>query len=154
MRATQYHMSQLVDDLHAQKCLPIEIIHIIMRYMYRPKPLALTEDIKNYWCSMNKAMEIYHHRYMFFNPKETSNWLLNDIIRYANASRPTNLGIHPKMSDILNRSFATQRKIHDVCFRIMSYYRKVNVTLRIRFFWGLFTTGERLDFLGEYGAVW
>ena len=73
MQAIQYHMSQLVDDLCAQKSLPIEIIHIIMRYAYRPQPLALADDIKNYHSAMSQAINIYHNRYVFFEPNESFN---------------------------------------------------------------------------------
>ena len=147
-------MSQLVDDLQSKKGLPIELIHIIMCYTYRPQPSFFTNDIKSYVCEMTRAMEIYNNRYMFIEPTESSHWLLNDIVRYANAGRPTNLGAHPKMYDILGRSFSRQRKLYHTCSQYISYYCKVNITNRIRVFWGLFTIGERLEFIEEYGAVW
>jgi hypothetical protein len=146
-------MSQLVDDLQSKKGLPIELIHIIMRYTYRPQPLTLTNDIKSYVCGMTQSLVIYHNRYMIIEPEESLNWLLNDIVRYANANQPTNLGVHPKMYDILGRSFSRQHKLCYTCSQYTSDYYKDNVTTGIRVLWGLFTIRERLDFIKEYGAV-
>jgi len=145
----QQESLKLIEDLQTQKGLPIEIIYIILRYAYRTQPGELILDIKSYNPEMTYVLSVYHS-FFSTDPKEIFNWLLNDIIRYANAGRPTNLGVHPKMLDILSRRFGKHLNTHDECSKFISYYCKVNVESRIRTFWGLFTASERIDFLGEY----
>lgn len=148
-------IQQLMQVLHIQKGIPLDLTQIIMRYAYQPQSVALTNDYKNYIEELARVRTIYNNRWFQIEPLESENWLLNDITRFANASRPTNLGAHYKMRNILNR-FYMQRLTNskDICSQYIRRCSDVSVTNRINVFWGLFTIEERTNFINEYGAVW
>ena len=133
----------LVQDFHSEKNLPMDIIQIILQYTYCPQSPVLLEDVKSYSNSLNEITEKYYNYFNEIEPGEHLNWLENDIIRYANNNRPTNLGPHLKIQDILSRSFMYNK--------LMSLPIYNNHTLIIKtiinIFWGLFTIKERNKFL-------
>jgi hypothetical protein len=134
---------QIVQDLHYKKGLPMELIQIILRYTFCPQPQILLDDIKSYTSSMKQILEQYYKYWQLFEfePGENHlNWLENDMIRYANANRPTNLGPHPKMQDILGRLFC--KKIN-----WFLYNSKMGSKAVANMFWGLFTIKERTEFV-------
>jgi hypothetical protein len=134
-------MNLVVQDLHCKKGLPMELIQIILRYTWEPQPKILLEDIKSYTISMKQILEQYYKYWQIFEPGENHlNWLENDMIRYANADRPTNLGPHPKMQDILGRLFC--KKIN-----WFLYNSKMGPKSVANMFWGLFTIEERNEFV-------
>ena len=95
----------IVQDLHDKKGLPIELIHIILQYTYRPQQTSILEDVKNYSGSLLEIKHQYYEYWFQIEPGEHLNWLENDIIRYANNDKLTNLGPDNKMLNILDRSF-------------------------------------------------
>ena len=134
----------IVQDLHLIKGLPMELIHIILRYTYKPQHINLLEDVKDYSKSLLEIKDIYYNNFIFWfqiEPGEHINWLKNDIIRYANNNRPTNLGPHLKMQDILGRSIMNSK------LKALNYNYTVNVKTVINIFWGLFTVAERKEFI-------
>lgn len=150
-------MDKLVEDLHIKKGLPLEIIQIIMRYTYRPQSEELTSDIKNFIERLSYARELYVLRWHKITPNEVTNWFLNDIMRFANSGRPTNLGSHPKMREILSRFFMHRSiGIQPIFVRYVSnaHCQRISTSSMVNVFWGLLTCKERDEFIEEYGAVW
>lgn len=133
----------IVQDIHHTKGLPMELIYIILRYTYRPQRPSLLEDIENYSKSLLEIKDIYYNNWFQIEPGEHINWLENDIVRYANNNRPTNLGAHIKMHNILDRS------IMNLKLKALPIYNiyTVNVNVVINIFWGLFTVDERREFI-------
>jgi hypothetical protein len=150
-------MDKIVEDLQIQKGLPLEIIQIILRYTYLPQSEELMCDVKNFIERMSYARELYEIRWHKIEPDEVTNWLINDIMRFANSGRPTNLGSHPKMRDILSRFFMHRRVgIQPIFARYVSNVRcqRISASSMVNIFWGLLTCKDRDEFIEEYGAVW
>ena len=133
----------IVQDLHDKKGLPIELIHIILRYTYRPQQTSILEDVKNYSGSLLEIKHQYYEYWFQIEPGEHLNWLENDIIRYANNDKLTNLGPDNKMLNILDRSFMNSK------LKALPIYNNyaLNVNIVINIFWGLFTVAERTEFI-------
>ena len=121
----------------------MELIYMILRYTYRPQQTSLLEDIENYSKSLLEIKDIYYNIWFQIEPGEHINWLENDIVRYANNNRPTNLGAHIKMHDILDRSIMNLKLKELPIYNIYT----VNVNVVINIFWGLFTVAERKEFI-------
>jgi hypothetical protein len=133
----------IVQDFYHIKRLPMELIYIILRYTYQPQQTSLLEDVKNYSKSLLEIKDVYYNNWFQIEPGEHLNWLENDIIRYANNDRLTNLGPHFKMHNILDRSFMNSK------LKALPIYNNytVNVNVVINIFWGLFTVAERKEFI-------
>ena len=137
-------MDLVVQDLHYKKGLPMELIQIILRYTWEPQSKLLLEDIKSYISSMKQILEQYYTYWQLFEPGENHlNWLENDMIRYANSERPTNLGPHPKMQDIIGRSFMNLKLKGLPIYNNKRLHPKTIANI----FWGLFTVKERQEFI-------
>ena len=138
----------IIQDLHCKKGLPLELIQIILRYTYCPQPSNLLDDIKSFTEILPIIIKAYYIYWNVIEPDEYINWLENDIIRYANAERPTNLGPHPKMQRIIERSF-----MHLKLKGLPIYNNKrkrLQVKTIINIFWGLFTVEERQEFILQF----
>ena len=135
--------NQLIQNLHYKKGLPMELIQIILRYNWEPQPQFLLDDITSFTETLHIISEAYHVYWNVLEPGEHIKWLENDIIRYANSGRPTNLGPHPKMQDIIGRSF-----MHKKMTELPIYNNnRLHPKRLINIFWGLFTVAERQDFI-------
>ena len=146
---------KLMQDLHIQKNIPYEVIKIIFRYSYRTQSDSIKNDIKSYVELLDKTRKIDHHRWHRIEPDQSAVWLLNDITRFANSSRPTILGIHPKMRDILSRFYMQNLpQPKNICAKFISICHLDGVSSRINAFWGIFTCTERKQFIEEYGCLW
>ena len=130
----------LVQDLQCKKGLPIELVQIILRYTYCPQPSNLLDDIKSFTGILPIIIKAYYIYWNVLEPGEYINWLENDMIRYANSERPTNLGPHPKMRDIIGRLFCKKPNW-------FLYNSKMGSKAIANMFWGLFTIEERIKFV-------
>ena len=135
---------QLIQDLHYKKGLPMELIQIILRYTYCPQPQFLLDDIISFTRILPIIIKSYYIYWNVLEPDQYINWLENDIVRYANSGRPTNLGPHPKMQDILGRSFM-HLKLKGL--PIYNNNKRLHPKTLINIFWGLFTVKERGEFI-------
>jgi hypothetical protein len=138
----------IIQEFHLEKGLPIEIIQIILQYTYCPQPSNLLDDIKSFTRILPIILKAYYIYWNVLEPGEYINWLENDIIRYANSDRPTNLGPHPKMQDIIGRSFMILK------LKGLPIYNNKKKELHpktlINIFWGLFTVEEREEFILQF----
>ena len=133
----------IIQDLHCKKGLPMELIQIILRYTWEPQPQVLLDDIKSFTENLPIILKAYYIYWNVLEPGEYINWLENDIIRYANSNRPTNLGPHPKMQDIIERSFMNLKLKWLPIYNNKSLHPKTFINI----FWGLFTVEERNEFI-------
>ena len=133
----------LVQDLQCKKGLPIELVQIILRYTYCPQPSNLLDDIISFTEILPTIIKAYHIYWNVLEPGEYINWLENDMIRYANSERPTNLGPHPKMQDIIGRSFMNLKLKGLPIYNNKRLHPKTIANI----FWGLFTVKERQEFI-------
>jgi hypothetical protein len=135
--------NQLIQDLNIKKGLPMELIQIILRFMWDQQPQILLDDITSFTETLPIILEAYYVYWNILEPGEHINWLENDMIRYANSGRPTNLGPHPKMQDIISRSFMHKK------MTVLPIYnnKRLQPKTVANIFWGLFTVAERQDFI-------
>ena len=138
----------LVQEFHLEKGLPMEIIQIILQYTYCPQPSNLLGDVKSYLYSLNEIKDQYFNYWHEIEPGEDLNWLENDIIRYANSNRPTILGPHLKMQDILDRSFMNLKLKGLPIYN--NEIKRLQIKTMINIFWGLFTVEERQEFFLQF----
>jgi hypothetical protein len=138
----------IIQDLQCKKGLPMELIQIILRYTWEPQPRILLDDIASYTNSLQMIVKAYYIYWNVLEPGEYISWLDNDIIRYANSGRPTNLGPHPKMQGILERSFMNLK------LKGLPIYnnkrKRLQIKTIINIFWGLFTVEERQEFILQF----
>ena len=81
------------------KKLPTDVINIIFSYYYSPQPKELLEDIKNYTKTLKTIEKIYYDFWIgnwppAFPPApgQDKDWLINDIISFANKEKATMMG--------------------------------------------------------------
>ena len=134
---------QIIQDLHYKKGLPMELIQIILRYTWDPQPQFLLDDIISFTRILPIIIKSYYIYWNVLEPGEYINWLENDMVRYANSNRPTNLGPHPKMQEIIGRSFMNLK------LKGLPIYnnKRLHPKTVINIFWGLFTVKERDGFI-------
>ena len=126
--------------------LPIELIHIILKYMEQPQGPALLADIPSFF----KTRVYVSNAYLiiaFEQPfGDDTDWLENDIVRYANNYIPTMLGIQPKFKEILLR-FCNISKVKHLDLHTFMNNHKISSKTKINLMWGLFNPAERDEFI-------
>ena len=140
---------QLVKDIYFQKGLPIEIIHIILKYLRQPQSDILLKDIYNFSSTMATITNKYYIKWIIeWQSKEGEdiNWLENDLILYANEYAPTGVGMQPKFKEILSR-FCNVKKASQYIFNNYAYSNNLSAKTRANMLWGLFTPAERDEFI-------
>jgi len=140
---------QLVQTFNSQKRLPIELIYIILLYLRQPQSAILLKDISSFSKTMTNITNIYYEKWIVvrkFIKGEDTNWLENDMILYANENAPTGIGLQPKFKEILGR-FCNIKKIKRLNFYKYACSNKLSAKTRANMLWGLFTPGERDEFV-------
>ena len=147
---------QLVQSIYFQKMLPIEIIHIILKYLREPQDAKLLKDISHFYKTWINITNIYYDEWIIKNNSikdEDINWLENDLILYANEYHPTLLGMQPKFKEILTR-FCNVKKAKHYIFNKYAYSNKLSPKTRANILWGLFTPLERDEFIDTRVVKW
>ena len=140
---------QLVQSFNCQKKLPIEIIHIILRYLQQPQSSILLADISSFSKTMATITNKYYEKWIIEWQSEKDqdiNWLENDLILYANEYAPTGIGMQPKFKEILSR-FCNVKKASQYIFNTYAYSNNLTPKTRANILWGLFTPVERNEFI-------
>ena len=143
-------MDQIFKDF-IKKGLPIELVYSIFRYTYLTQSPILLDDIKDYYPTLKNIQEEYKKRHKYFDPEDYMFWLENDIASYANSDRPTNLGMHRKMGNILSRSIFPIEKIYTFLLKMCVNDNMIKRNINI--FWGLFNIKERDEFINCYNVA-
>ena len=149
---------QLVQAFNSQKRLPIELIYMILLYLRFVQDPILLKDISSFYRTMTTITNIYYEKWIVvrkFIKGEDTNWLENDMILYANENAPTGVGMQPKFKEILSR-FCNIKKVSRLNFQKYACSNKLSAKTRANMLWGLFTPGERDDFveLKNDGTNW
>ena len=126
--------------------LPNEIILRIISYTYSLQDKTLLNDIVNYTESKTKMFNLYHQRWiieMSEQEPEDKNWLINDIIAYANNYQATMYGYVDKFYNIFKRNIflQTNEQIRKYVFKLQGSH----VNKEINIYLGLLTPNERND---------
>ena len=140
---------QLVQGIYFQKGLPLEIIHIILKYLRQPQSSILLKDISHFSKTMTMITNIYYDKWIIKRQSKESediNWLENDLILYANEYAPTGVGMQPKFKEILSR-FCNVKKASQYIFNNYAYSNNLTAKTRANILWGLFTPVERDEFI-------
>ena len=140
---------QLVQSMHHQQGIPIEIIRIILKYLEQPQDPVLLADICSFSKTMTIVTNIYYDKWIVkrqFKEGEDINWLENHLILYANEYTPTNIGMQPKFKEILGR-FCNVKKASQYIFNNYAYSNNLTAKIRANILWGLFTPAERDEFI-------
>lgn len=117
--------------------LPREIINLILFYSHSYQPKCLLDDIKNINIVKRDLMIMYSHYWEY----EDMEWLINDIISYANDYNATMFGYVDKFNNIFLRHMRLENVLQVENY-IRSLERK-NVLTQINVFLGLMTVEER-----------
>jgi hypothetical protein len=148
---------QLVQGFNRYKRLPIEIIHIILKYLREPQDAKLLKDISHFYKTRINITNIFYNKWIIerqSNEGEDINWLENDLILYANEYAPTFVGMQPKFNKILSRFCNIKKTKTRYIFNIYAYSNKLSAKIRANILWGLFTIEERDEFIGTRVVKW
>ena len=140
---------QLVQGIYFQKGLPLEIIHIILKYLRQPQSTILLKDITSFSKTRIDITNIFYRKWIVerqSKKEEDINWLENDLILYANEYTPTFVGMQPKFKEILGR-FCNVKKASQYIFNNYAYSNNLTAKTRANILWGLFTPLERDEFI-------
>jgi hypothetical protein len=120
---------------HLLNRLPIEIIHHILSYSYKPQPVHLQKDIISYVTNKQVINDIFHRRYHVF----TDNHSINNHFTFH---------IHCFLTGIPNTYADCENKKSEICNRIFMHHKlNTNSPLTYCVFWGLLTVEEREQFV-------
>ena len=139
----------LVQLIHIQKCLPIELIYMILSYTYETQPPNLLEDIFSFSQTMHVITEMYYKKWVIeLHNKQGIEicWLENDMILYANEDTA---GVQPKFNNILGRLFSA-KNVKNIMFNAYIYGGGLTAKTRVNILWALFTVSERCEFINLY----
>ena len=127
--------------------LPIDIILYIIPYTYNLQNKNLLNDIRNYTETRSLLMKLYYEYWIIDaesqDPEEDTNWLINDIMLYANNDKATMYGYVDNFYNIFKRNVYLQT--NDIIDKyIINLYKKTAKT-QINIMLGLLTINERND---------
>ena len=131
--------------------LPYNIILRIIPYTYNTQSKQLLQDITNYTKIKTQISQLYFDLWIIQRQEpqpEDKNWLLNDIMSYANDDNPTMLGYVDKFYNIFKRMI--QLQTNEDVEKYVLLLEKKNVSTQINILLGLLHPNERSIIYGEY----
>lgn len=135
--------------------LPTDIILRIIPYTYNLQNKYLLEDIIHFKETKTNLIELYNNYWIELlhsnDPEEGLNWLINDIIAYANYFNATMYGYKDNFYNIFKRNvfLQTNEKI-DI---YINNLRKKNTLTQINIFLGLLKKEEREDIIINFPVL-
>lgn len=118
--------------------LPIELIHHILSYSYKPQPKNLQADIISYYKTKTEIMEIFHFRYQT-NDINSMHKLLSFHVQCFLTGLPNTYGnCENKIVEVYNRLFIWDK---------WNMNNKKNPHFSDCIFWGLLLVEEREQFV-------
>ncbi len=128
--------------------LPMDIVLQIIPYTYNVQNKDLLNDIISYKETHSLLSELYYNYCIIYaedEPGDDRNWLINDIVAYANNDVATMYGYVDKFYTIFKRNIFLQTEEEiDNYVKILD---KKNVNTEINIFLGLLNVNERNDFV-------
>ena len=133
--------------------LPEEIVQYILPFTYSCQSPELIEDIRSFYYARNIVRASYHHTFillLYNNPLEDIEWMVNDIIIYANSDQPTMHGYHPFFYHLCSRFFSldSQEKQRRFIDRILQ--PEVKPIRGFNVLWGILLPTERQAFIRKF----
>jgi hypothetical protein len=132
--------------------LPLDIVLQIIPYTYNLQDKNLLNDIVNYKKTQTLLLQLYHKYWIIDiqseNPEQDKNWLINDIISYANDYNATMYGYVDKFYNIFKRNIYLQT--NESIDKYINILEKKNVKTQINIFLGLLTSNERNDLVNAF----
>jgi len=134
-------MNELTKLENSLARMPREIIDKIIFYTHSCQPQCLIEDIKH----INMVKQDLTIMYRNYWDYEYNDWLINDIISYANNYNATMYGYVDKFYNIFLRHICLENILQVDQYII--YLGRKEVMSQINIFLGLLTIEERNEFL-------
>ncbi len=132
--------------------LPLDIVLQIIPYTYNLQDKNLLNDIVNYKKTQTLLLQLYHKYWIIDiqseNPEQDKNWLINDIISYANDYNATMYGYVDKFYNIFKRNIYLQT--NESIDKYINILKEKKVKTRINIFLGLLTSNERNDLVNAF----
>jgi len=128
--------------------LPIDIVLRIIPYTYGIQDKTLLRDIANYKETRTLLLGLYHTFWkiqMQEEGDEDKNWLINDIMGYANNHKATMYGYVDTFYNIFKRNVFL-RSTNEIDKYVFNLDKK-EVSSQINIILGLLTIEERKDFV-------
>ena len=128
--------------------LPLDIFLQIIPYTYNVQNKDLLNDIVNYKETKSLLSELYYNYFIVYaedEPEEDRNWLVNDIVGYANNDVATMYGYVDKFYTIFKRNIFLQTE--EAIDNYVKTLDEGNVDREINIFLGLLNVNERNDFV-------
>jgi hypothetical protein len=119
--------------------LPLDLRLRILPYTYTFQSKHLLRDIESYKETKDALLRVYHS---YWN-SEDRDWLINDMIAYANHYKPTMNGYTYQYYSIFRRN--TQLQTMDSIHKYVNRLEEKDVKTQINIVLGLFTVYERTD---------
>ena len=127
--------------------LPTDIILRIIPYTYNVQNKDLLKDIIHYKETRALLLELYHNYWIveaqMQDQEEDINWLINDIIAYANNDNATMFGYVDNYYNIFKRNIFL--KTIETIDKYRNKLERKKVNTQINIFLGLLTICERND---------
>lgn len=127
--------------------LPMDIVLLIIPYTYNLQQKTLLNDIVNYNESKTLLLQKYYNFWTIVmqepNPEEYKNWMINDILGYANRYEALMYGYTENFYNIFKRN--TFLQTDEDIEKYMGSLTKKDVSTQINIFLGLFHQNERND---------
>ena len=147
--------------IYGLKQLPVELIDNIISYTYSPQSEELMMDIHMYHNSMTNIHSMFYNT--FYGGDNTDIYkieLLDALVLYSNNYIPLHHGYHEDFYMIWNRFplFKKYRENDNINkSKIDEYIEKIflkkSINTQINMIWGIFTYGERLNFIIDHLEV-
>jgi len=144
--------------IYGLKQLPVELIDNIISYTYSPQSEELIMDIHMYHNSMTNIHSMFYNTFYGVDNSDIYKIeLLDALVLYSNNYIPLHYGYHEDFYKIWNRFplFKKYRENDDINrSKIHEYIEKIftlkSINTRINMLWGIFTHGERLNFIIDH----
>jgi len=134
--------------------LPFDIVLRIIPYTYNIQQKSLLNDIINFTQVKNILYELYYNYWMIEmqvqDPEEDKNWLINDILGYANNNNAIMFGYVDNFYNIFKRNIVLKTKTKEEIKKYVKNIYNKEVISQINIFLGLFTTHERNELIYNF----
>jgi hypothetical protein len=143
------------------KQLPVELIDNIISYTYSPQHEDLLMDIHMYHNSMANIHRMFYNTFYSVDNRDIYKLeLLDALILYTNNYIPIGHGYHEDFYMVWNRFPLFQKNLENTDInksKIDEYIEKIflkkSINTQINMIWGIFTYGERLNFIIDHLEV-
>jgi hypothetical protein len=134
--------------------LPFDIVLRIIPYTYNIQQNSLLNDIVNFTQVKTILYELYYNYWMIEmqvqDPEEDKNWLINDILGYANNNNAIIFGYVDNFYNIFKRNIVLKTKTKEEIKKYVKNIYNKEVISQINIFLGLFTIHERNELIYNF----